>query len=88
MNEIKTEFGKLVKSDWVKAFWMFLSSTVIATVGDAIMQAFINGNYSLAAIHWQEIGSGITIAVIAYIQKQWATNSKGQVLIKEPAKIE
>lgn len=84
MKEIKTEFGKLVKSDYVKAFWMFLSSTVISIAGDAVMQAAINGSYSLTEIHWKEIGSAITVAVIAYIQKQLATNSEGKVLKKEP----
>lgn len=69
--------------DWLKAFWMFLISTVISVVGDAAIQAFSNGNYSFEAIHWKEIGGAILVTVITYIQKNFFSNSNGEYMKKE-----
>lgn len=80
---MKSKLLTLVKSDAIKAFWMFLISTFISIVGDAILQEYTLGSYSLSAIHWKEIGGAIGVAVIAYLQKQFLSNSKGEVLKKE-----
>ena len=69
--------------DWIKTFWMFLISTAISIVGDAILQSVSTGEYSLSAIHWKEIGGAILVAVVSYIQKNFVTNSKDQFLKKE-----
>lgn len=86
----KSKYKKVNKTDWIKAFWIFLVSTVTGLVGDAIIQAITlsieNGtvkDFSFASIHWKEIGMGILLAVVAYIQKQFITNSKGEILTKE-----
>ncbi|CAB4165481.1 hypothetical protein UFOVP916_33 [uncultured Caudovirales phage] len=69
--------------DWIKALIIFISSTVISIGGDAIVQAVASGEYTLAAIHWKEIGGAVLVAVITYIQKQFFTNSNDQYLKKE-----
>lgn len=71
------------KSDAIKAFWMFLISTIISVVGDAIMQELNNGVYSLASIHWKEIGLTILVAVIAYLKARFLSNSNGDFLKKD-----
>ncbi len=81
---MKTKLLSLATSDFVKAFWMFLFSTVVSVVGDAILQAYVSGTYSLDAIHWKAIGASILVAVVTYLQKQLLSNSKGEVLKKEP----
>ncbi len=78
-----SKFLSVKTQDWIKTFWMFLISTIISIVGDALIQGFSSGSYSLSAIHWKEIGSAIGVAVITYIQKQLMTNSKGEILTKE-----
>jgi len=83
---MKSELFKLGKSDWVKAFWMFLLSTIVGVVGDAIMQAVTEQNYSFSAIHWKDIGAAIAVSVIAYLKKDFITNSDGKVLTKDPGK--
>jgi hypothetical protein len=80
---MKSKFLSLVKSDRLKAFWMFVFATVVSIVGDAIIQAVSTGNYSLDAIHWKEIGAAITVTVIAYLKKQFFSNSEGQPFKKE-----
>jgi hypothetical protein len=79
-----SKFLSLTPPDWLKTFWMFLISTVVSVAGDAIMQAYKLGSYSLANIHWTEIGLTILVAVIAYIQKALLTNSKDEFLKKDP----
>jgi len=68
---------------WIKTFIIFISSTIISIGGDAILQAIQSGEYTIAAIHWKEIGGAILVAVITYLQKQFFTNSEGQYLKKE-----
>lgn len=84
MNNSK--FLSLKAQDAIKAFWMFLISTVISIGGDAILQAFTSGTYSLDAIHWREVGAAIAVATVSYLQKQLTTNSQGQFFKKEPTK--
>lgn len=67
---------KLIPSEtknWLKTFYLFLISTIVGIVGDAIMQTINSGSYSLSAIHWKEIGAAILLAVISYIQKNVMT---------------
>ena len=64
MNEVKSQFLRLSKSDFVKAFWIFLSSSIVSIVGDAILQAINSGNYSLSGIHWNEILAAIAVSTI------------------------
>lgn len=85
MEEVKSQFGKLIKSDAIKAFWMFVFTTIITMVGDAIMQEITSGTYSLDSIHWKEIGLAVVASVLAYIKKQLFTNSQGEILTPEPA---
>lgn len=82
-----SKFLSLYTQDWLKAFWMFLISTVVSVVGDALLQAFTSGTYSFAAIHWQEIGAAILVAVITYIQKNLFTNSKDEFMKKDEKSI-
>ena len=79
-----SKFLSLTAPDWLKTFWMFLISTVVSVAGDAIMQAYKLGSYSLANIHWEEISLTILVAVIAYIQKALLTNSQDEFLKKDP----
>lgn len=87
MKAIKSKFLSLSAQDALKAFWTFLISTVISVAGDAVLQAYTSGSYSLSAIHWQEVGLAILVAVISYLQKQFVTNSKGEFLKKEPKEV-
>lgn len=80
---MKSLFLKLEKNDFVKAFVMFLLTTIVGVIGDAILQAVNDGTYSLGAIHWKEIGAAILVAVIAYLKKQLLTNSNGDFLKKD-----
>lgn len=80
---MKSKILSLVKQDWLKAFWMFLLSTVVSVVGDAVLQSFQNGSYSVDSINWKAIGASVLVAVIAYLQKQLLSNSNGQFLKKE-----
>lgn len=80
-----SNFLSLIHSDWVKAFWIFLYSTIISVVGDAFIQAFTSGTYSLDAIHWKEIGATIGVAILSYLQKQLTTNSEGKILKTDPS---
>ena len=83
---MKAKLYRIGQQSWIKSLWMFLLSTVIGIVGDAIMQAFTVGSYSLGAIHWKEIGAAILVAVITYLKKEFITNSKGEILTKENEK--
>ena len=71
------------KSDAIKAFWLFLIASVVSIVGDAVLQAINSGHYSVDAIHWNEAGAAIVVAVISYLKKKLLTNSNDQFLIKE-----
>jgi uncharacterized membrane protein YeaQ/YmgE (transglycosylase-associated protein family) len=82
-----SSFFNLNKSDALKAFMMFLFSTVVSVIGDALIQAFSTGSYSLDAIHWKEIGAAILVTVVTYLKKQFLTNSDGSLLEKEPTDI-
>ena len=84
METSSAPIGKIGKSDWLKAFITFVISTVTSFILDALVQAFSAGQYSLALINWQLIGSGILIAVLTYIQKQLTTNSQGDCVKSEP----
>lgn len=86
----KSKYKKINKTDWIKAFWMFLYSTIIGVVGDAVIQAVTVAietgsveSFSFSQIHWKEIGMGILLAVVAYLKKQFLTNSNGEILTKE-----
>lgn len=81
---MKSKFLSFVTQDWIKAFWMFLFSTIVSIVGDAVLQAVSNGTYSVDGIHWKSIGAAVLVAVITYLKKQLLSNSNGQVLKKEP----
>lgn len=82
MNEQKPFLSIGVK-DWIKAFWIFLLSTVTSVVGDAIIQAFSRDGYSFSNIHWKEIGGAILLAIITYLQKQLLSNSECKFMTKE-----
>jgi len=82
-----SKFLSLATQDWLKAFWMFLISTVVSIVGDALLQAFTSGSYSFDAIHWKQIGAAILVAVITYIQKNLLTNSDDKFLKKDKEPI-
>ncbi len=82
-----TQLFALGKADWVKAFITFFLSTIVAIVGDAIMQMVNSGTLSFGAIHWKEIGFAILVAVIAYIKKQFLTGADGNFLSKKPEEI-
>lgn len=81
---METKLGKLGKSDWKKAFVIFVLSVVTTIVGDAIIQAYTTGDFYFANIHWAEIGGAIFTAIIVYVQKQLITNSEDKILTKEP----
>lgn len=79
----------LSKSDGIKAFWMFLFSTIVAVVGDAILQMVTTYTWCLECIHWKEIGGAIAVAVITYLKKQLLTGEKGKVFSNEaPAPVD
>jgi uncharacterized membrane-anchored protein len=80
---MKAAFLKLNQNDFVKAFWMFLISTIISVVGDAVLQEVNNGVYSLSAIHWNEIGAAVLVSVVTYLKKNLLENSNGQILKKD-----
>lgn len=86
---MKTEISKFFswsKSDAVKTFIRFIIGSVVSLVGDAIMQAFINHNYSIDSIHWKEIGAALVVLVITELKKRFLTNSNGEFLKKEAPK--
>ena len=83
MKAINSTLYSLSKNDALKAFWLFLSTTVLGLVGDAIMQQVKLGHYSLVDIHWQELGSAILLSVIGYLKVKFLTNSNGDILTKE-----
>lgn len=80
-------FLKLGKNDFLKALLMGIGAIVLSVGGDAVMQALINGAYSLDAIHWREIGVSILIAILAYLKKQLLTNKEGDLFKKDEAKL-
>jgi hypothetical protein len=83
METLNSAYKSLGINDFINAFWLFLSSTVVAIVGDAILQAYFNHDYSLSTIHWKEIGAAIVTAIIGYLKVLFFTNSKGEMLTKE-----
>lgn len=83
---MKSKLFSLGKSDWLKALIMSVVSTAISVLGDAIMQEFTLGNYSIAAIHWKEIGAAVLVATISYLKKNLFSNSFGEFLKKEEQK--
>lgn len=84
MKDVKSKFGQLISTDFIKAFWLFLSTTVLGIVGDAILQQAKLGHYSFAEIHWQELGFSVLLAVLGYLKVKLITNSNGEILTKEP----
>ncbi len=78
--------GKLGMKDWLKTLAIFIISVITSAVLDAIIQLYQQGIYLFSAIHWNEIGFALIIAVLAYIQKNLVTNSNDQILTKEPEK--
>ncbi len=74
----------LGKKDAVKALITLIFSTITSIVGDAIIQAISTGDYSLSSIHWKAIGAAILVTILAYLQKQFFTNSEGKFLKAEP----
>ncbi len=78
-----SNFLTVSQQDWLKAFWIFLISTAISVVGDAAMQLFNSGTYSLESIHWREICAAIGVAVISYVKKNLFTNSNDEFLKKD-----
>lgn len=80
---MKSKLFSIGKSSAFKAFIMFLLSSLISIVGDAILQEINNGSYSFAAIHWKEIGMAVLATVLAYLKKEFLTNGNGEFLKKD-----
>ena len=71
------------KSDIAKSLIIFVLSTIISVVGDAILQELNNGSYSFSNIHWNEISMTVLVAVLTYLKKNFLTNSKDEFLKKD-----
>lgn len=80
---MNTKFLTLGKSDLLKSLIMLVLAAIVSLVGDAVLQAINNGDYSLASIHWREIGGAIAVTVITYLKKNLFTNSDGKILERE-----
>jgi hypothetical protein len=77
------KFLSIKQKDFIKALWMFIISSAISIVGDAIMQLISMGVYSLSEIHWREIGLTILVSVLSYLKKNLLTNSNDEFLKKD-----
>ena len=80
---VQAGFLKLGKSDFLKALLMGVISIVISVGGDAVLQSFTTGGYSLDAIHWKEIGGAVGVAILTYLKKNFLSNEDGKFLKKD-----
>lgn len=80
---MKSKLFSIGKSSAFKAFIMSILTTVVGLIGDAILQEMANGSYSFDGIHWREIGMATIASVIAYLKKEFLTNSNGEFLKKD-----
>lgn len=84
MNTIKSDFLSLSKNDFVKALVMAVLTPIVAYVGQILVAFSGTGSFS---INWTTIGQLALTGFVAYLAKQFGTNSQG-LLAAEPTSSE